>query len=140
MKLLLVLKRQKTSELFNSSSSFFVPAIDEFGGYSSRLRIPEIVTERTEKVTPPENKKSAKKQALKLSASVTHKENGAKDSNGSLNLSLCHLLGIDVEKIALEIVTKDIKGKSLPWLIIGTHFNKGQNLWITQKEIKKDRP
>ena len=122
MKLLLVLKRQKTSELFNSSSSFFVPAIDEFGGYSSRLRLPEIVTECTEKVTPPENKKSAKKQALKLSASVTHEENGAKDSNGSLNLSLCHLLGIDVEKIALEIVTKDIKGKSLPWLIIRHPF------------------
>ena len=41
----LSLKRQKTSELIANSQGFFVPSIDEFGGYSSRLRIPEIVGE-----------------------------------------------------------------------------------------------
>jgi len=41
----LSLKRQKTSELLaQGGQSFFVPAIDEFGGYSSRLRIPEVIS------------------------------------------------------------------------------------------------
>ncbi len=39
----LSLKRQQTSELLAAGQNFFVPAIDEFGGYSSRLRIPEII-------------------------------------------------------------------------------------------------
>ena len=55
--------------------------------------------------------KPTKKQALKLSESVFTKDNG---ESGSSNLSLCHLLGIDVERIALEIVTRDALTKSLP--------------------------
>lgn len=39
----LYLNRQQTSELLAASQNFFVPAIDEFGGYSSRLRIPEAM-------------------------------------------------------------------------------------------------
>jgi len=47
----LSLKRQRTSELLAASQGFFVPAIDEFGGYSSRLRIPEMLSSKQEERT-----------------------------------------------------------------------------------------
>jgi len=45
---LLSLKRQRTSEAILATQDFYVPAIDEFGGYSSRLRIPDVKQDQKE--------------------------------------------------------------------------------------------
>lgn len=113
---MLSLKRQKTSELLASSSGFYVPAIDEFGGYSSRLRIPETTaanasasTEASEKCSIVD-KKPSKKASTTLSELRYEEEDGQKKwMDKDANLSLHHLLGIDVEKIALEIVMQDLQ-------------------------------
>ena len=93
-----------------------VPCIDEFGGYSSRLRIPEL-----EGAGSKPRSVRAKPQAVTMDNSLDASLNG--DSKGkraeneedldmgrqssSLNYNLCSLLGIDVEEIALQIVIKD---------------------------------
>lgn len=64
-------------ELLTENELLF-PSTDEFGGYSSRLRVtdssPQLVEEKEE---------------------------------AHFEMSLCHLLGIDIEKKALEIVNAD---------------------------------
>lgn len=57
---MLSLKRQKTSELLASGSGFYVPAIDEFGGYSSRLRIPDAMAANASASTDAGENKSEK--------------------------------------------------------------------------------
>ena len=115
-----------------------VPTIDEFGGYSSRLRIPEssqqganVEPTSGEEIT--ESKKSkprniknkaqnsanqnphqmesesmlAKSACSLVRSSSEFAENAVLPNAGSANQSLCHLLGINVDEIALQIVIKD---------------------------------
>ena len=59
-----------------------LPSTDEFGGYSSRLRLQEVYIE------------------------------SKKDDNQNLESNLCQLLGIDIEAMALAIVMEDKKNLS----------------------------
>ena len=67
-----------------SEADLIIPQTDEFGGYSSRLRLNE-------------NYVSKRKDSIQLDES----------ENGGLELNLCDLLGIDIEAKALEIIQKD---------------------------------
>ena len=98
----LSLKRQRTSEVLLANQDFYVPAIDEFGGYSSRLRIPELMNNGTQETK--NAKKAARKSAPVSSASPMP---DLEDGQGA-SLSLCHLLNIDVEKLAQQIVDEDL--------------------------------
>lgn len=110
----LSLKRQQTSELLAASQNFFVPAIDEFGGYSSRLRIPEAMA-NVEKENLIKDLKNKSKGLLAKNNEIYEKPalliEDHEDSNAGANVNLCELLGIDVEKIALSIVEKDLASK-----------------------------
>ena len=69
-----------------------LPTTDEFGGYSSRLRLHEMFNENN-------------------SSGLNFQEMSAKNNFGgadqSLESNLCELLGIDVEAMALAIVMED---------------------------------
>lgn len=114
----LSLKRQQTSELLAASQNFFVPAIDEFGGYSSRLRIPEAMA-KVEKDNLTKDLKNKSKGLLAKNNEIYEKkpaqqlliEDHEDSNNAGANVNLCELLGIDVEKIALSIVEKDLASK-----------------------------
>ena len=115
-----------------------VPTIDEFGGYSSRLRIPESgqsginaesisgdeITES--KKSKPRNIKTkaqnsanqnvhqmdsesmlAKSACSLVRSSSEFADHAVLPNTGSANQNLCHLLGINVDEIALQIVIKD---------------------------------
>ena len=76
----------------------YVPAIDEFGGYSSRLRIPELM-DADQQETKTVVKKAARKNAP--AATTSSKFIIPIDDDGQhAGVSLCHLLNIDVEKLA----------------------------------------
>ena len=91
-----------------------MPAIDEFGGYSSRLRIPEMVSgnasthhldQDTSSIDSKKSKKASTKGKKKLALGG---EDGLCEASGAQsNQNLCQLLGIDVEKIALDIVMRN---------------------------------
>ena len=114
----LYLNRQQTSELLAASQNFFVPAIDEFGGYSSRLRIPEAMA-NVEKDNLVKDLKNKSKGLLAKNNEIYEKkpaqqlliEDHEDSNNAGANVNLCELLGIDVEKIALSIVEKDLASK-----------------------------
>lgn len=71
-----------------------IPSTDEFGGYSSRLRLSELSD---------------------FSQLATQESNSYLSKNDDTNFekSLCDLLGIDIEAKALEIIEKDRGNKSL---------------------------
>ena len=64
-----------------SEADLIIPQTDEFGGYSSRLRLNENYV--------------SKKKEVQVFEDV---------ENGGLELNLCDLLGIDIEAKALEII------------------------------------
>ena len=82
--------------MFASGSGFFVPAIDEFGGYSSRLRIPDANTSGS---PSPSSGKNGMQEVPKKSSPRRKARDAIDEFKG--NSSLCQLLGIDVEKLAL---------------------------------------
>ena len=93
-----------------------VPTIDEFGGYASRIRIPDLVglplSDNTNKLTDEQSRQSTAPEPVKMKAKeVAHKEEEliADDCCTGENVNLCNLLGIDVERLALEIVNEDLK-------------------------------
>ena len=79
-----------------SGQGFLVPAIDEFGGYSSRLRIPEILSangggasnldQDTSSNDSKKLKKPSKKQAQKFCAEDGF---GDVDNKSQANQNLC---------------------------------------------------
>ena len=85
-----------------------MPAIDEFGGYSSRLRIPEALASSDKDHSICEQPRSHSLSA-KMSANPKQEcEDGIEESCAGANLNLCEMLGIDVENMALEIVEQDL--------------------------------
>ena len=102
-----------------------VPTIDEFGGYASRIRIPEMVgnpqPDKTNKSkakssskkllhspkarSPKDKDQSRKVQNVKCAVEMDEEE---EDGLKGENINLCKLLGIDVERLALEIVNDDL--------------------------------
>lgn len=88
-----------------------MPAIDEFGGYSSRLRIPDA--RGTNKLLQEGQKEAPQKKVYRKAANKA-----AKSAEGEVDeacpggtTNLCHLLNIDVERMALEIVEADLASK-----------------------------
>ena len=73
--------RQSISLESLSEADLIIPQTDEFGGYSSRLRLNENYV--------------SKKKEVQVFEDV---------ENGGLELNLCDLLGIDIEAKALEII------------------------------------
>ena len=78
---------------------FYVPAIDEFGGYSSRLRIPELM-DGDQQETKTVVKKAARKNAPAATTTSSKFIIPIDDDGQHAGVSLCHLLNIDVEKLA----------------------------------------
>ena len=76
-----------------------MPAIDEFGGYSSRLRIPEIISinngttqldQDTISIESKKNKKHSKKQAQRLTALRAGDDRfDSGDAKGQVSQNLC---------------------------------------------------
>ena len=101
----------KNIQMDSYESKFFIPATDEFGGYSSRLRIPN--THCLEELTRCSDFQSS--QGSELSQREDIFEAGSIkniDDTSNLEQNLCELLGIDVEKMAKKIVNKDSEEES----------------------------
>jgi len=93
-----------------------VPTIDEFGGYASRIRIPDLMglplSDNTNKPTDVQSRQSTTPKSVKSKQrehARKEEELLADDGCTGENINLCNLLGIDVEKLALEIVDEDLK-------------------------------
>jgi len=109
---MLSLKRQRTSELLAATPGFFVPAIDEFGGYSSRLRIPEMLApKQSDRLTKAASAQKKNPKTAKDSG-LTEDHISPEEGGCGANLSLCHLLGIDVERLAVQIVEEDLASRA----------------------------
>ncbi|CDW88553.1 UNKNOWN [Stylonychia lemnae] len=74
------ISQENSEELMGDASEFLIPSTDEFGGYSSRLRLHEVLINQNER-----------------------------EEQANLEQNLCKLLGIDIEAMALAIIMEDKK-------------------------------
>ena len=87
---------EETSSIDGDSQQIFFPSTDEFGGYSSRLRLQSCQLGNDES--------NHTSQLSTCPASQT--------DNSILEFNLCDLLGIDIEAKALKIAMADQKRES----------------------------
>ena len=110
-------QKDKESDTGASDDLNFMPAIDEFGGYSSRLRMHNDNSEDIcSKGKVEECKQGTQPSAKQATNKTSQTKNGvmltAENVPKGQQLSLHELLGIDIEQMALDIVNEDLQKRA----------------------------